>query len=151
MNGLFVGSNLIHAKYPHTKVVLDTEFSRTGFGSFRFSSQFPYLGKRVRRSILVFRSGELVRHPPITRPKLVRRQFMAAAKSICFSRIVRETVPFLWPNGVLGNSEDDWNIVAEYPGADPREITGLKDKADVDDWINGDRRVAWLRSQGYAK
>jgi hypothetical protein len=47
MNGLFVGSNLIHAKYPQTKVVLDTEFSRTGFGSFRFSSQFPYLGKRV--------------------------------------------------------------------------------------------------------
>jgi hypothetical protein len=26
--------------------------------------------------------------------------------------------------------------VAEYPGADPREITGLKNKADVDDWIN---------------
>jgi hypothetical protein len=49
------------------------------------------------------------------------------------------------------NSEDDWNIVAEYPGADPREITGLKSKADVDDWMNGDRRVSWLRSQGYAK
>jgi len=49
------------------------------------------------------------------------------------------------------NSEDDWNIVAEYPGADPREITGSKDKADVDDWMNGDRRIAWLRSQGYAK
>jgi hypothetical protein len=49
------------------------------------------------------------------------------------------------------NAEDDWNIVAEYPGAAPREITGLKDKADVDDWMNGDRRVAWLRSQGYAK
>ena len=49
------------------------------------------------------------------------------------------------------NSEDDWNIVAEYPGADPREITGLKNKADVDDWMNGDRRVSWLRSQGYAK
>jgi hypothetical protein len=49
------------------------------------------------------------------------------------------------------NSEDDWNIVAEYPGADPREITGFKNKADVDDWMNGDGRVAWLRSQGYAK
>jgi hypothetical protein len=49
------------------------------------------------------------------------------------------------------NSEDDWNIVAEYPGVDPREITGFKNKADVDDWMNGDRRVAWLRSQGYAK
>jgi hypothetical protein len=49
------------------------------------------------------------------------------------------------------SSEDDWNIVAEYPGADAREINGFKSKADVDDWMNGDRRVAWLRSQGYAK
>jgi hypothetical protein len=49
------------------------------------------------------------------------------------------------------NADDDWHILAEYPGAEPREITGLKSKADVDDWINGDRRVAWLRSQGYAK
>jgi hypothetical protein len=49
------------------------------------------------------------------------------------------------------NSEDDWNIVAEYPGAEPRVITGLKSKADVDDWMNGDGRVGWLRSQGYAK
>jgi hypothetical protein len=49
------------------------------------------------------------------------------------------------------SSEDDWNIVAEYPGTDPREITGFKSKADVDDWMNGDRRVAWLRSHCYAK
>jgi hypothetical protein len=49
------------------------------------------------------------------------------------------------------NADDDWNIVAEYPGAAAREITGLKSKADVDDWMNGDRRIAWLRSQGYAK
>jgi hypothetical protein len=48
-------------------------------------------------------------------------------------------------------AEDDWNIVAEYPDADPREITGFKNKADVDDWMNGDGRIAWLRSQGYAK
>jgi hypothetical protein len=48
-------------------------------------------------------------------------------------------------------SDDHWMVVAEYPGIDPREITGLKSKADVDDWMNGDRRVAWLRSQGYAK
>jgi hypothetical protein len=49
------------------------------------------------------------------------------------------------------NSDDDWNIVGEYPGVAPREISGLKNKADVDDWMNGDRRVNWLRSQGYAK
>jgi len=48
-------------------------------------------------------------------------------------------------------ADDDWTIVAEYPGTPPREITGLKSKADVDDWMNGERRIAWLRSQGYAK
>ena len=48
-------------------------------------------------------------------------------------------------------SDDDWTIVAEYPGTEPREITGFRGKSDVDDWMNGDRRIAWLRSQGYAK
>jgi hypothetical protein len=28
-------------------------------------------------------------------------------------------------------------------GAEPREIAGFKSKADVDDWMNGDRKVAW--------
>ena len=49
------------------------------------------------------------------------------------------------------NAEDDWNILAEYPGVEPREITGLKSKSDADEWMNGERRIAWLRSQGYAK
>ena len=52
---------------------------------------------------------------------------------------------------IVRNAEDDWNILAEYPGAEHREITGLKSKSDADDWMNGDRRIAWLRSQGYAK
>jgi hypothetical protein len=52
---------------------------------------------------------------------------------------------------VVRNAEDDWKILAEYPGTEPREITGLKSKADADDWMNGERRIAWLRSQGYAK
>ncbi len=52
---------------------------------------------------------------------------------------------------IVRNAEDDWNIVAEYPGVEPRQITGLKSKSDADDWMNGDRRIAWLRSQGYAK
>jgi hypothetical protein len=52
---------------------------------------------------------------------------------------------------IVRNAEDDWNILAEYPGSEPREITGLKSKSDADDWMNGDRRIAWLRSQGYAK
>ena len=44
------------------------------------------------------------------------------------------------------NSEEDWSIVAECPGVDAREIIGLKSKADVDDWMNGERRIAWLHS-----
>ena len=48
-------------------------------------------------------------------------------------------------------AEGDWQIEAHLEGAETRYITGLKDKDDVDGWINGDRRTAWLRSQGYAK
>jgi hypothetical protein len=51
----------------------------------------------------------------------------------------------------LRKAEDDWVIIAEYPGADPREITGFKSKTEIDEWMNGERRIAWLRSQGYAK
>jgi len=38
--------------------------------------------------------------------------------------------------------------IAQYPDADDRVIKGLKSKADIDDWLNGTRRVDWLRSQG---
>ena len=48
-------------------------------------------------------------------------------------------------------AEDDWQIIAEYPGADTRYIKGLKTKADADEWLNGSRKIDWLRSQGYAK
>ena len=48
-------------------------------------------------------------------------------------------------------AEDNWEILAEYPGKEDRVIKGLTSKADVDDWLNGDRRIVWLRSQGYAK
>jgi len=48
-------------------------------------------------------------------------------------------------------AENDWQIMAEYPGEEVRIIKGLTSKADVDDWLNGDRRIQWLRSQGYAK
>jgi hypothetical protein len=48
-------------------------------------------------------------------------------------------------------ADDDWTILADYPGSDQREITGLTSKADVDEWMNGERKIAWLRSQGYAK
>ena len=48
-------------------------------------------------------------------------------------------------------AEDDWNIRAECPGVEPVDITGFKSKTEIDEWMNGDRRIAWLRSQGYAK
>ena len=48
-------------------------------------------------------------------------------------------------------AEGDWQIEAHYPGAEIRYITGLTDKADIDDWLGGSRKIAWLRSQGYAK
>ncbi len=48
-------------------------------------------------------------------------------------------------------AEDDWQIIAEYPGVETRYIKGLKSKAEVDEWLNGTWRIDWLRSQGYAK
>ena len=48
-------------------------------------------------------------------------------------------------------AEDDWQIVAQYPGVEDRIIKGLKSKAEVDEWLSGSRKIDWLRSQGYAK
>lgn len=48
-------------------------------------------------------------------------------------------------------SEGDWNIVAECQGIEQVQITGFKSKSEIDEWMNGDGRIAWLRSQGYAK
>ena len=45
-------------------------------------------------------------------------------------------------------AEGDWQIEAHFPGAEIRYITGLTDKADIDDWLGGRRKIAWLRSQG---
>jgi hypothetical protein len=48
-------------------------------------------------------------------------------------------------------NEGDWQIQAHCPGTEIRYIKGLTSKAEVDEWLAGDRRIAWLRSQGYAK
>jgi hypothetical protein len=48
-------------------------------------------------------------------------------------------------------AEDDWNILAECGGVLSVHITGFKSKTEIDEWMNSDRRIAWLRSQGYAK
>jgi hypothetical protein len=48
-------------------------------------------------------------------------------------------------------AEGDWQIVAEGSGPEPKYIKGFKSKAEVDEWLNGSRRIDWLRSQGHAK
>jgi hypothetical protein len=48
-------------------------------------------------------------------------------------------------------AQDDWQIIAVLPGHEDRHIKGLTSRDDCYDWINGDRKKAWLRSQGYAK
>jgi hypothetical protein len=52
------------------------------------------------------------------------------------------------PNRV---AEGEWQIIAACPGHDDRFIRGLVSRDDCYDWINGSRKIAWLRSQGYAK
>ena len=42
-------------------------------------------------------------------------------------------------------------VEAHYPGAEIRYIKGFKSKAEIDEWLQGSRRIDWLRSQGYAK
>ncbi len=48
-------------------------------------------------------------------------------------------------------AEGDWQIEAHYPGVEIRYIKGFTTKAEVDEWLQGTRRIDWLRSQGYAK
>jgi hypothetical protein len=48
-------------------------------------------------------------------------------------------------------AEGDWQIEAHCPGAEIRYIKGLTSKSDIDEWLQGTRRIDWLRSQGYAK
>ena len=48
-------------------------------------------------------------------------------------------------------AEGDWQIEAHYSGVEIRHIRGFKSKADVDEWLEGSRRIDWLRPQGYAK
>ena len=49
------------------------------------------------------------------------------------------------------NSEDNWQIEAHYPDVEVRLISGFKSKTECDEWLQGSRRIDWLRSQGYAK
>ena len=48
-------------------------------------------------------------------------------------------------------ADGDWQIEVHCPGAEIRYVVGLTSKADADEWLAGDKKIAWLRSQGYAK
>jgi hypothetical protein len=48
-------------------------------------------------------------------------------------------------------AENDWHIIASREGAETHIIKGLTSKAEVDEWLQGSRRLAWLRANGYAK
>jgi hypothetical protein len=47
--------------------------------------------------------------------------------------------------------EGDWQIQAQCSGTEIRYIAGFKSKAEIDEWLAGDGKIRWLRSQGYAK
>jgi hypothetical protein len=47
--------------------------------------------------------------------------------------------------------EGAWQIVATLSGHDDRVIKGLSSQEDCHDWLNGHRKIDWLRSQGFAK
>jgi hypothetical protein len=48
-------------------------------------------------------------------------------------------------------AEGEWQIIAAYSGEEDRVIKGLTSREDCYDWLNGTRKIDWLRSQGYAK
>jgi hypothetical protein len=62
-------------------------------------------------------------------------------------RMAKAKVDFR-PNRI---DEGNWQIVAVLPGHEDRHIKGLTSRDDCYDWINGNRKIDWLRSQGYAK
>jgi len=48
-------------------------------------------------------------------------------------------------------ADGDWQIEASAEGQEVRIISGLTSREDASDWLNGPRKIAWLRSQGLAK
>ena len=52
---------------------------------------------------------------------------------------------------MLRIAEGDWQIVAECPGTETQHIKGLKSKEDVNEWLAGTRRIAWLKRTGQAQ
>ena len=46
---------------------------------------------------------------------------------------------------------DEWQIIVKSPEVEDRFVKGLKSKEDCEDWLSGDRKIDWLRSQDLAK
>ena len=48
-------------------------------------------------------------------------------------------------------ADNEWQVEAHHPGQDTRFIGGLRSLEEAHEWMNGPRKLAWLRSQGLAK
>lgn len=48
-------------------------------------------------------------------------------------------------------AEGDWHIEAHCSDEDVRLIKGLASHEEARQWIDGERKIGWLRSQGLAK
>jgi hypothetical protein len=48
-------------------------------------------------------------------------------------------------------ADGEWQIAAHFPDAEIRYIKGLASHEEARQWIDGPRKVAWLKSQGLAK
>jgi hypothetical protein len=48
-------------------------------------------------------------------------------------------------------AEGEWQIEAHSAGQEVRYVKGLTSHDEARDWIDGPRKIAWLRSQGLAK
>jgi hypothetical protein len=42
-------------------------------------------------------------------------------------------------------AEDEWQIEAHYPEVEVRHISGFKSKTEIDEWLQGNRRIDWLK------
>jgi hypothetical protein len=48
-------------------------------------------------------------------------------------------------------AEGEWRIEAHCSGEEVRLIDGLSSLEEVHSWLNGPRKIAWLKSQGLAQ
>jgi hypothetical protein len=84
-----------------------------------------------------------------------RSRNMAPKSALAAAAILHHTVVMaksprvtFKPNRI---AEGDWQIQASCPGVETKFIGGFKSKAEIDEWLAGDGKIKWLRSQGYAK